>query len=148
MSVTVDDDGRRWVQSEVEINASPEAVWDAIATGEGISRWFVPTRFERNDEGVPTSVVSDFGEHGEARANIVSWDAPRRFTAENPSDAWGPGSPPVATEWSMETRDGGSCVVRVVHSLFASTDDWDKQLEDTGPGWAQFFGTLKTVLEG
>lgn len=39
------------------------------------------------------------------------------------------GSPPVATEWRGEARAGGVCLVRIVHSLFASTDEWDNQLE-------------------
>jgi hypothetical protein len=35
--------GRRWVQVEVEVPGTPEEVWQAIATGPGISSWFVPT---------------------------------------------------------------------------------------------------------
>jgi hypothetical protein len=34
----------------------------------------------------------------------------------------------------------------VVNSLFASTDDWDNQLESTGNGWPAFFRTLRTYL--
>src|SRR5262249_32168804 len=40
-------------------------------------------------------------------------------------------------------RGGGICVVRVVHSLFASTDDWDNQLEGTESGWPGFFRILR-----
>jgi len=45
----------------------------------------------------------------------------------------GRGSAPIATEWSAEAKAGDVCVVRVVHSLFASKDDWDNQLEATEP---------------
>jgi hypothetical protein len=38
------------------------------------------------------------------------------------------------------------CLVRVVHSLFASTDDWDNQLESAGLGWPGFFRTLRLYL--
>jgi glutathione S-transferase len=38
------------------------------------------------------------------------------------------------------------CVVRVVTSLFASTDDWDNQLESTALGWPGFFRTLRIYL--
>ncbi len=38
------------------------------------------------------------------------------------------------------------CLVRVVHSLFASTDDWDNQLESTELGWPGFFRTLRIYL--
>jgi hypothetical protein len=34
----------------------------------------------------------------------------------------------------------------VVHSLFASTDDWDNQLEGTESGWPAFFRILRIYL--
>jgi hypothetical protein len=34
----------------------------------------------------------------------------------------------------------------VVHSLFASTDDWDNQLEGTESGWPGFFRILRLYL--
>ena len=52
----------------------------------------------------------------------------------------------MATEWSVEARAGGVCLVRVVHSLFADTDDWDGQLESTESGWPGFFRTLRIYL--
>ena len=52
----------------------------------------------------------------------------------------------MATEWIVEPRAGGVCLVRVVHSLFASTDDWDDQLEGSESGWPYFFGILRLYL--
>jgi hypothetical protein len=57
-----------------------------------------------------------------------------------------PGSPPMASEWSIEARGGGICIVRIVHSLFASTDDWDNQLEGAKSGWSGFLRTLRIYL--
>ena len=57
-----------------------------------------------------------------------------------------PGSPPIATEWRIEARAGGICIVRFVHSLFASTDDWDNQLESAKSGWAGFLNILRIYL--
>ena len=62
------------------------------------------------------------------------------------ADGWAPGSPPIATEFSVEARAGGVCVVRVVNSLFASTDDWDKQLEGAESGWPGAFRVLRIYL--
>jgi hypothetical protein len=62
------------------------------------------------------------------------------------ADGWAPGSPPIATEFSVEARAGGVCVVRVVNSLFASTDDWDKQLEGAESGWPGIFRVLRIYL--
>ena len=46
MSVKKEASGRRSIQVEVEVPGTPEEVWQAIATGPGISSWFVPTEFE------------------------------------------------------------------------------------------------------
>jgi hypothetical protein len=52
----------------------------------------------------------------------------------------------MADEWSVEARDGGVCIVRIVHSLFASTDEWDNQLEATKSAWPGFLRTLQLYL--
>jgi uncharacterized protein YndB with AHSA1/START domain len=142
MSVKKEASGRRYVQVEVEVPGTPEEVWRAIATGPGISSWFVPTEFEERD-GKPVAVKLDFGPGMESRSVVTTWDPPRKFAAQG--EGWG-GSPPIADEWSVEARAGGTCIVRVVHSLFASTDDWDNQLEGTESGWPGFFRILKIYL--
>ena len=142
MSVKKEASGRRSVQVEVEVPGTPEEVWQAIATGPGISSWFVPTEFEERD-GKPVAVKLNFGPGMESRSAVTAWDPPRMFAAQG--EGWG-GSPPIATEWSVEARAGGVCLVRVVHSLFASTDDWDNQLEGTESGWPGFFRTLRIYL--
>jgi hypothetical protein len=52
----------------------------------------------------------------------------------------------MATEWTVEAKAGGTCRVRVVHSWFADTDDWDKQFESVEQGWPAFFRILKGYL--
>jgi uncharacterized protein YndB with AHSA1/START domain len=143
MPVNKEPDGRRWVQVEVEVPGSPEEVWQAIATGPGISSWFVPSEVQEGEGG---RVVSHFGPGNsmDSAATVTAWEPPRRFVAE--SRDMGPESPPVATEWTVEAQSGGSCVVRVVHSWFLSTDDWDNQFEQAEFGWAVFFQILRLVL--
>ena len=143
MSVKKEASGRRAVQIEVEVPGTPEEVWQAIATGPGISSWFVPTKFEERD-GKPVALTVCFGPGMEARSVVTAWDAPRMFA--NQSDGWMPGSPPMASEWSVEARAGGICIVRIVHSLFASTDEWDNQLEATASAWPAFLRTLRIYL--
>jgi uncharacterized protein YndB with AHSA1/START domain len=142
MPVKKDQNGQRSVEVEVEVPGSPEEVWQAIATGPGITSWFVPSRIEE-DDGVPRRLVCNFGPGMDSVATITAWDPPRRLVAEN---AWAPNMPNVATEWIVEARAGGMCVVRVVHRLFASTDDWDNQLESTETGWPSFFRILRIYL--
>jgi hypothetical protein len=52
----------------------------------------------------------------------------------------------MATEWTIEAKAGGTCRVRVVHSWFADSDDWDKQFESVESGWPAFFRILKGYL--
>lgn len=141
MSVKKDANGRRSIQVEIEVAGTPEEVWKAIATGPGISSWFVPTRSDEREGG---QVISNFGPGMDCPALITSWDPPRRFVAEG--DMGPPGSPKMATEWSVEARAGGKCLVRVVHSLFADTDDWDNQLDGMEQGWPTYFRILKMYL--
>lgn len=143
MSVKKEPSGRRSVQVEVEVLGSPEEVWHAIATGPGVSSWFVPTVIDEAD-GKPVAVRSTFGPGMESSATITLWDPPRKFAAESPG--WTPEMPSMATEWTVEAKAGGTCVVRVVHALFAATDDWDNQLEGTEHGWPGFFRTLRIYL--
>jgi uncharacterized protein YndB with AHSA1/START domain len=142
MSVKKEPSGRRSVQVEVEVPGTPEEVWRAIATGPGISSWFVPAEFEERD-GKPVAVTLNFGPGMESRSVVTKWDAPRMWAAQG--EGWG-GSPPIADEWTVEARDGGTCIVRIVHSLFAETDDWDNQLEGTESGWPGFFRILRIYL--
>ncbi|HSG39311.1 MAG TPA: SRPBCC domain-containing protein, partial [Thermoanaerobaculia bacterium] len=141
MSVKIDESGRRSVQVEVEVPGTPEEVWRAIATGPGVSSWFVPCEVDERDGG---SVTCHFGPGMDSVATVTAWDPPHRFAAA--SADLGPEAPPIATEWIVEARSGDTCVVRVVHSLFASTDDWDNQLEGFESGWPGFFRILRLYL--
>ncbi len=69
MSVKKDPSGRRSVQVEVEVPGTPEEVWQAIATGPGISSWFVPTRSEERQGG---QQVCTFGPGMDSASTIIS----------------------------------------------------------------------------
>jgi uncharacterized protein YndB with AHSA1/START domain len=142
MSVKSEASGRRSVQVEVEVPGTPEQVWKAIATGPGISSWFVPTEIEERD-GKPVAIKSSFGPGVEVRAEVTAWNPPQMFVAQG--EGMG-GMPPIAMEWNIEARAGGVCVVRVVQSLFASNEDWDNQLEGASAAWLGFFRTLGIYL--
>ena len=80
MSVKKEASGRRSVQVEVEVPGTPEQVWQAIATGPGVSSWFVPTESE---ERVGGAVVAHFGPGMDSTATVTAWDPPHRFAAES-----------------------------------------------------------------
>ena len=142
MSVKKEADGRRSISVEVEVPGTPEEVWDAIASGPGISKWFVPAQIEPRVGG---KMVLNFGPGMDSESEVTAWNAPHSFSAKN-SDGLGPGSPEMATEWTVEAHSGGTCTVRVVHSLFAATDEWDNQLGEVENGWPSFFVVLRMYL--
>jgi uncharacterized protein YndB with AHSA1/START domain len=141
MPIKKEASGRRSVEAEVEVSGTPEQVWEAIASGPGISSWFVPSTL---DQKVGGKAGSSFAPDGsmDSVGTITSWEPPKRFVVETEE---GPGT--VASEWTVEAHAGGTCTVRVVHSWFASTDDWDEQFEGHTWGWLSFFAILRLYLK-
>ena len=143
MSIRIDETTtRRWVEMELEVQATPEEVWQAIATGPGISAWFVPTRVEEREGG---AVTFEFGgEMGSSTGEVTRWQPPRRF--DYVEREWMPGAPPVATEIQVTSAGGGTTVVRMSHSLSATSDEWDQHLEAFEKGWEPYFEILRRYL--
>lgn len=139
MPVQIAETGARWVRIETEVPGAPETVWDAVATGPGVSAWFVRT--EVRDDG---TIVSDFGPGMESVARITHWDPPRRFTAE--SADLGPEAPPIVTEWAVAPAGDGRCRVSVTHRVAVEGTEWDSHLENWESGWPWFLRILDAYL--
>ena len=144
MNVRKEASGRRVAETSVEVSGTPEEVWKAIATSNGISSWFMPTTVEEhNGKGVSVSVNVMPGM--DFKSPIVEWNAPHSFTTT--AEGFSEGAPPFATQWIVEARDGGKSVVRIVQSLFATTDDWDEHLNAGVDSMGGFFKTLQIYME-
>lgn len=145
MPLRKDESGRRYVELEVLVPGTPEQVWQAIATGPGMSAWFTTTLIE---ERVGGAVSFDFGDENcgqdVSSGKVTAWDPPRRIAYEE--YGWSGDAPPVATEVTVTSRSGDKCVIRMVHSLFTDRDDWDDELESFETGWPGFFEILKIYL--
>lgn len=141
MSIEKDASGRRSIQLEFEVPGTPEQVWQAIATGPGISSWLFPTEVEEREGG---AVAFHIGPGMDSSGTVTAWEPPRRFAYEEPE--WSPPAPPLATEFIVEARSGGTCVVRLVHSLFTTSDEWDDQFESFETGWSSFFQVLRLYM--
>src|SRR5690606_19976371 len=70
-----------------------------------------------------------------------TWEPPLRFGYEE--HGWSGNAPPLATEIVITSRAGGKCVVRMVHSLFTSSEEWDDQMEGFEMGWPGFIEVLR-----
>jgi uncharacterized protein YndB with AHSA1/START domain len=141
MPIKKDNSGKRWVEMELIVPGTPEQVWQAMASGPGNTAWFTRTII---DERVGGTIHFNFGPNGESKGEVTIWEPPARFGYVERD--WVEGAPPVATEITVTARSGDRCVVRMVHSLFASTDDWDDQLEGFEGGWPGFFQVLRIYL--
>jgi len=142
MPVKKGPDASRFVEMVVEVPGTPEAVWAAMATGPGISCWFTPTTVE---ERVGGTITFELGPGMESSGQITTWEPPCQLAYEERD--WMEGAPPLATEVHIEAKDGGVCVMRMVHSLFASGGDWDDQLESMENGWPPFLTILREYME-
>ena len=132
---------KRSIEMEIEVAGTPEQVWEAIATGPGISSWYVPHTVEAAEGGAMTA---SFGDSPEMQVNgrVGVWDPPRRvmFDGGDPEEG-------LAFEWLVEARDGGSCVVRLVNSGFGAGGEWDDQYDAMRKGWEIFLANLRLHLE-
>jgi uncharacterized protein YndB with AHSA1/START domain len=123
-----------------EVAASPEQVWEAIATGPGIDSWFMGRNQVEAGEG--GTVRTEFGGYQPAH-RITAWDPPHRLRY---GTGPGPDGRAIGYEFLVEGRSGGSAVVRLVVSGFLPDDDWTDEYDAMGYGHALFFGTLLECL--
>jgi uncharacterized protein YndB with AHSA1/START domain len=128
----------RKLELSIEVPGTPEEVWEAIASGPGISSWFAPTDL---DGRVGGTVTTDFGPYGKDTAPITVWDPPHRLRGESQM-----GDEVLAHEWLVEARGGGTCIVRVVASGFGTGDDWDATYDGLATGWRIFLENLRLHL--
>lgn len=134
-------DEERTIDMEVEVKGTPEEVWRAIATGPGISSWYVPHTVEEREGGAMTASFGD-GPEMQITGQVGAWEPPRRvFFHGGDPDAG------LAFEWLVEARDGGTCVVRLINSGFGGGDEWDDQYDAMTEGWKLFLAQLRLHLE-
>ena len=130
----------RSLEFEIEVPGSPEEVWEMIATGPGISSWYVPHTVDEREGGSATARFGP-GPEMEVPGRVAAWNPPKRVVFDG-----GEGVEGFAFEWLVEGRDGGTCIVRLVNSGFGSGDDWDAQYDAMGEGWLMFLQNLKLRL--
>jgi uncharacterized protein YndB with AHSA1/START domain len=132
-----------------ELPGTPERVWDAIATADGISSWFIATELDERLGGV---IRMSMGPEAESVGTVTGWEPPRRFAIVEPdwaslSGHEGAEVTPLATEFVVEAKSGGSCVVRVVSSAFGTGAEWEREFfDEMERGWVPWFENLRLYL--
>ena len=127
------------LEKTLELAASPEQVWAAIATGPGISAWFVPT------EVVGDEIRQDFGSGNVATGQVSADEQSGTFRyGALPESAEAGG---YAFEFLVQARDGGGTVLRFVQSGFGDAEGWEAEYDSLDTGWDLFFANLAAYLE-
>jgi hypothetical protein len=114
------------IHQRVELAATPEQVWEMISTEQGLAAWFMPMPIDAGDD------------------MVVAWEPGTRLRFETPE---GDDGSSAAFEYLIEGRDGGSTVLRFVHSGFLG-DEWGDEYETTTTwGWEMYFATMARYFE-
>lgn len=111
------------IRREVELPATPEEVWDAVATGPGTASWLFPEEPGPDDQ--------------------IESDRPRRYAVRTE----GEGGFFNAVEFVIEAREGGTAVLRYVHSGVFDPEGWDDQYDAVNSHTDFYLHTLAQYLE-
>lgn len=123
---------------EIQVPATPEQVWDAIATGPGVDSWFMGrNQIEPREGGTIRTQSPAF----ESEATITVWQPPRRLEYRTPE---APTGEHMVFDYRVEPRGSGSSV-RWTHSG-ALGGDWEAEYEAMSEGDPMYFDKLGEYL--
>jgi uncharacterized protein YndB with AHSA1/START domain len=126
------------IADDIILDATPEQVWEAIATGPGVDSWFMGhTEIEPREGGTNSLDMMDTMGFVQ-KSTITAWEPGKRL-------AFREGSPDgtfTAFEYLLEGRDGGSTVLRFVHNGILG-GDWEAQYD----GLKVYLKQLATYLK-
>jgi uncharacterized protein YndB with AHSA1/START domain len=142
----------RAIHIAVEIDASPDAVWNALTDPAELTRWFPLDASVTPGPG--GRVRWSWGDPIVAESTIEAWEPGRRLVlheqtvlGEHVSPGERATAPDRVMEFVLEAREGRT-VLRLVHSGFSSDADWENELHDgVMRGWTFELRALKHYLE-
>ncbi|MEV4347920.1 SRPBCC domain-containing protein [Actinoplanes sp. NPDC049596] len=125
------------IHLDATVDTDPEQIWDAIATGPGISSWYIG----RTDTDGST-VHTAFGPTDFPTGTVTSHDPPHHFAHRTDTT---PDGRFQAFDFLIESHDGAT-TLRAVTSGFLPGDDWADEYEAMNHGITLFNATLLTYL--
>jgi uncharacterized protein YndB with AHSA1/START domain len=108
---------------EVVLKATPEQVWEAVATTAGNAGWLFPNPI--SPDGPDTK----------------AWDPPHHFAVRTEQGDWF-----NAVEYEITARDGSTTILRYMHNGIFQ-DDWDNQFDAVQKHTDFYLHTLGEYLE-
>lgn len=142
-------------ETVVEINATPEQVWESLTDPHALTLWLAPEA--KVQPGVGGSIYVSWGPGMEGTQQIEIWEPGRHLRLIEdrdhphgcePAMEKGPKTEVhhIVCDYYIEAKDGKT-VLRLVHSGFGADASWDGEYYGTERGWKVFFETLKHGLE-
>jgi uncharacterized protein YndB with AHSA1/START domain len=127
------------IVNEIEVGATPEQAWQAVATGEGMDAWFMGrNEIEPREGGKVRTITPGFAEE----ATVTTWDPPNRFVYRG--DEAEDGSF-MSFDYRIEGRDKGNTSIRWRHSGLLG-GDWEAEYEAMSEGDPAYFHKLGQYL--
>jgi uncharacterized protein YndB with AHSA1/START domain len=125
--------------TEANVDASPEQVWQALATGPGLDGWFAGTnQVQPGPGGVLRSTMAGYSDE----LSVTAWEPLHSVTYRSRE---GDDGRFYALEWRIEGR-AGETVLRCVANGFLPGDDWEAEFESLRDGGAMYFYSLVQYL--
>jgi uncharacterized protein YndB with AHSA1/START domain len=124
---------------DLMVDARPEQVWDAIATGRGMDSWFMGrTEIEPREGGTVRWTIGGSTEE----SWVTAWDPPRHFVNTG-SEA--PDGTIHRFEFGVEDLGGGRSAIRYVHDGVLG-GDWEAEYEAMTESDPMYLDTLTQYL--
>jgi uncharacterized protein YndB with AHSA1/START domain len=146
-------DATRRHEHEIEIDAGPAAVWQALTDPDDLANWYVERAEVEPREGGRFWVSWGEGMHGTSRIEV--FDPERRLRLANvPPEEPDPAMPmpeldePITEEFILDAvGPDGPVVVRMVHSGIPRGAAWDGFYDGTRRGWEAYMHWLRHYVE-
>ena len=127
------------VRDEITVDATPDEVWEAIASGPGVDSWLMGRT--EVDSANKTSTFSMFGEV--SKSSITVWEPGHRYAAQEDKN---PDGTFMAIEWLIKSRDGGGAVVSFVHSGLLG-ENWEAEYNGLSVGDHAYLAKLAVFVK-
>ena len=136
----------RRFEMQIQIAAPRDAVWQAIASDEGLRRWFAPEASV--DAQVGGEIVWAWRDHHRwaQQIEILEPGARLRTRYDSRVDDGDGGKKPLFVDFLLE-GEGGCTNLRLVQSGFGSESGFDQEYDGIRRGWPVELRSLRLYLE-
>jgi uncharacterized protein YndB with AHSA1/START domain len=129
------------IEDEIDVDAPPEQVWEAITVGPRQDSWFMGRNMIEPRAG--GTIRTDFGGFAE-ESTVTVCEPPRRFAYRGED---GPDGAYMEFEWRIEPRVGGGSTVHFTHCGRLGGDNPQRDYEGLKKGDPMYLRKLARYLE-